>query len=57
MTSLTYLPMCFAVCALIAWERVPADDQQPNKEAAPYRIVAGKVDDSTYLGWRAYHSA
>jgi mono/diheme cytochrome c family protein len=23
----------------------------------PYRIVNGKVDDATYRGWRAYHSA
>ena len=26
------------------------------KEAAPYRVVDGKVDESTFLGWRAYHS-
>ena len=57
MTRLTYLPMCFAVCALVAWERAPAADQQLNEVTAPYRIVAGKVDDSTFLGWRAYHSA
>lgn len=57
MTRLTYLPMCFAVCALVAWERVPAADRQPAEAAAPYRIVAGKVDDSTFLGWGAYHSA
>jgi mono/diheme cytochrome c family protein len=25
--------------------------------APPYRIVDGKVDDATYRGWRAYHSA
>jgi hypothetical protein len=29
---------------------VPADQK-------PYRIVNGKVDESTFLGWRAYHSA
>jgi mono/diheme cytochrome c family protein len=23
----------------------------------PYRVVNGKVDDATYRGWRAYHSA
>ena len=34
-----------------------------NAEAAladtkpPYRIVNGRVDDATYRGWRAYHSA
>ena len=26
-------------------------------EAAPYRIVDGKVDSSTYLGWRLFHSS
>lgn len=25
-------------------------------ESTPYRIVDGKVDESTYLGWRAFHS-
>jgi mono/diheme cytochrome c family protein len=23
----------------------------------PYRVVSGKVDDATYRGWRAFHSA
>lgn len=26
------------------------------KEPAPYRVVDGKVDESTFLGWRVYHS-
>jgi len=26
-------------------------------DAPPYRIVDGKVDDATYRGWLAYHSA
>jgi mono/diheme cytochrome c family protein len=25
--------------------------------APPYRVVNGKVDDATYRGWRAFHSA
>ena len=25
--------------------------------AKPYRVVNGRVDDATYRGWRAYHSA
>lgn len=25
-------------------------------EPAPYRVVDGKVDESTFLGWRTYHS-
>lgn len=27
------------------------------QEKPPYRIVDGKVDESTFLGWRAFHSA
>lgn len=57
MSRLTYLPMCFALCALVAGERSPAADQQSREEKTPYRIVDGKVDESTFLGWRAYHSA
>jgi hypothetical protein len=26
------------------------------KDPAPYRVVDGKVDESTFLGWRIYHS-
>jgi mono/diheme cytochrome c family protein len=26
-------------------------------KAPPYRVVNGKVDDATYRGWRAFHSA
>jgi mono/diheme cytochrome c family protein len=26
-------------------------------EAPPYRVAQGKVDESTFLGWRAFHSA
>lgn len=28
----------------------------PTDPVKPYRIVDGKVDESTYLGWRAFHS-
>jgi len=45
------IPMCL-VGILAGWHSaVWADD------AKPYRIVGGKVDDATYRGWRAYHSA
>jgi hypothetical protein len=31
--------------------------EPPAQSTLPYRIVNGTVDDSTYNGWRAYHSA
>lgn len=34
-----------------------AAEKQPAADAAPYRVVNGKVDESTFLGWRAFHSA
>jgi hypothetical protein len=34
-----------------------ADEKPSPSETKPYRIVNGKVDDATYRGWRAYHSA
>jgi hypothetical protein len=41
-----------AICAfapsLSAWAQTPA---------LPYQITNGKVDEATYRGWRAYHSA
>lgn len=30
--------------------------KQVSPEAKPYRVVDGKVDRSTFLGWRAFHS-
>lgn len=31
--------------------------ERPSETKTPYRIVDGKVDESTFLGWRAFHSA
>ncbi len=43
-----YVPNCFATDA------TPASSA--NRASLPYRVVANKVDKSTYLGWRVYHS-
>ena len=34
-----------------------ADETSPELASAPYRIVDGKVDEHTYVGWRVFHSA
>lgn len=34
-----------------------APNEQNTDTAPPYRIVNGKVDEATYRGWAAYHSA
>lgn len=57
MTRLTRLPGGFAACALVTFASGLAAEQQSDEGSKPYRIVNGKVDESTYLGWRAYHSA
>ncbi|HEY0938898.1 MAG TPA: c-type cytochrome [Steroidobacter sp.] len=45
-----------AMSVLVISAHALAADRPP-EEKVPYRIVDGKVDESTYLGWRAYHSA
>src|SRR5512138_2902903 len=35
---------------------VLAADEQANTSEPPYNVRDGKVDQSTYLGWRAFHS-
>lgn len=40
-----------ASCALASPVATSAD------AAPPYRVVNGKVDEATYRGWRAFHSA
>jgi mono/diheme cytochrome c family protein len=34
-----------------------AAEKQAGADETPYRVVNGKVDESTFLGWRAFHSA
>lgn len=38
----------------VAANRALAEKVEP--ESAPYRVVDGQVDPSTYLGWRVFHS-
>lgn len=57
MARLAHLSIWLAVCALIPSTLLRAAGPQSNPEQAPYRVVDGKVDESTFLGWRAYHSA
>jgi hypothetical protein len=56
MIGMTRLSISLAVCALATLSPASAADRPSDKET-PYRIVDGKVDESTFLGWRAYHSA
>lgn len=56
MTGMIRLSISLAACALVTLAPARADERQQDKET-PYRIVDGKVDESTFLGWRAYHSA
>jgi hypothetical protein len=32
-------------------------DSAEQQEEAPYKVVNGKVDERTFLGWQAFHSA
>lgn len=57
MTSSTALPVWLAACACVTFSGVFAAEQDSGEESKPYRVVEGKVDDATFLGWRAYHSA
>ena len=57
MARLAHLSIWLAVCALIPSTLLRAAGPQSNPEQAPYRVVDGKVDKTTFLGWRAYHSA
>lgn len=45
--------------ALVLAASLPAAaaEKQGASEEKPYRVVDGKVDESTFLGWRAFHSA
>jgi len=45
--------MSFATVVPAAADRIQTGN---GNEPAPYRVVDGKVDESTFLGWRAYHS-
>lgn len=53
--ALRLLPW-LAASLLAITSHAPAEERQPDDQV-PYRIDNGKVDESTYLGWRAFHSA
>jgi mono/diheme cytochrome c family protein len=47
--------MSAALLATIAWvSSAPSGAADTTK---PYRVINGRVDDATYRGWRAFHSA
>lgn len=48
---------CLIAFVLAAPLLAAAAEKRQGSEAKPYRVVAGKVDESTFLGWRAFHSA
>lgn len=56
MTGKIRLLSSLAVCAIVTAATASAAEPR-REEKPPYRIVDGKVDEATFLGWRAYHSA
>lgn len=49
--------ICLVALVLAAPLPAAAAEKQGASEEKPYRVVDGKVDESTFLGWRAFHSA
>jgi hypothetical protein len=49
--------MCVAALASVAALPAASDGNQAEPNTKPYRVQNGKVDEGTFLGWRAYHSA
>lgn len=49
--------MCLIALVLTASLSAVAAEKQGRSQETPYRVVDGKVDESTFLGWRAFHSA
>jgi hypothetical protein len=45
------------LATLVQSPSLAAGDDAMHAAKKPYVVVNGKVDQSTYLGWRAYHSA
>ncbi|UCC55779.1 MAG: hypothetical protein JSU75_10570 [Gammaproteobacteria bacterium] len=48
--------LCVAGISGLAITGAAAEDKSGNGDK-PYRVVDGKVDKSTFLGWRVFHSA
>lgn len=51
-----FIATAVAAGLLMISAQAPAAERRPEAQL-PYRVVDGKVDESTFLGWRAYHSA
>lgn len=47
---------CLIALILAAPLFAAATEKQAASAEKPYRVVDGKVDESTFLGWRAFHS-
>jgi hypothetical protein len=50
-----YVAILSAILAAAASPRVTADDHPASP--APYRVVGGRVDNATYIGWQVYHQS
>lgn len=57
MTRTNCTSIAFLSSLVVAAPLGEAAEKQPAADSAPYRVVDGKVDESTFLGWRAFHSA
>ncbi|HLS79887.1 MAG TPA: hypothetical protein VK025_00590 [Steroidobacter sp.] len=57
MIRASYASMCLLCLAVVAPSMGAAAEKQAGADETPYRVVNGKVDESTFLGWRAFHSA
>lgn len=56
MTGKIRLLSSLALFAIVTAATASAAEPR-REEKPPYLVVDGKVDDATFLGWRAYHSA
>src|SRR5690606_1477681 len=57
MIRASYASMCLLCLAVVAPSMGAAAEKQAGADETPYRVVNGKVDESTFLGWRTFHSA
>lgn len=57
MKRCSLVPLNIIVVCLFASLPAVSGEKPPDPDALPYRVVDGKVDESTFLGWRAFHSA
>lgn len=48
---------CLTALMLVATLTAAAAENSAEKQEKPYRVIDGKVDEATFLGWQAFHSA